>query len=407
MSLIVQKYGGSSLATPRHIRLAAQRIKQVKKNGQDLVVIVSAMGRMTDHLIALARRTVAVPPQRELDMLMTAGERVSMSLLAMALHEEGVPAISFTGSQSGIVTTPHHTEARILEIRPHRTREELAKGKVVIVAGFQGVSEAKEITTLGRGGSDTSAVAMAAVLGAEWCEILTDVDGLFSADPRLVKGARLIESCSYDEALELASLGAKMHARSVDLAKRFRVNLRIASSTNLSCRGTELRENTEEEKMERTLIRGIAIREGYHFFHAETKLESLSEVLSDLRLHLRFFSDSQGAFRFACEKEKAPSVKLALEKLGIPFKETEKISAVSIVGNGLSSCSETLPQFLKILKASQTESLLLCANSLSLTALIPSEAKNRLAQALHETLIEAGPLEATLRSPEPNHSPST
>ncbi len=212
MPLIVQKYGGSSLATPRHIQGVARRIKGVREQGKDVVVIVSAMGRMTDRLIRLAHKTVKRPPQRELDMLMTVGERISMSLLAMCLDEEGVPAISFTGSKSGIVKTEAHTEARIVEIKATRAKEELAKGKVVIIAGFQGVSREKEITTLGRGGSDTSAIAIAAALGAECCEILTDVDGLFTADPRLVPTAKLLTRCSYDEALELAALGAKMHA---------------------------------------------------------------------------------------------------------------------------------------------------------------------------------------------------
>ena len=199
MALIVQKYGGSSLRTPNHIRAAADRIRILKNEGNEVVAVVSAMGRMTDYLIRLAERTVAQPPQRELDMLMTAGERVSMALLAMALEEGGVSAISFTGSQGGILTTSDHNEARIVEIRCLRIQQELNRGRVVILAGFQGVSRDKEVTTLGRGGSDTSAIALAAALGAHRCDILTDVDGLFSADPRLVATARLLPQLSYND----------------------------------------------------------------------------------------------------------------------------------------------------------------------------------------------------------------
>ncbi|MEZ4749376.1 MAG: aspartate kinase [Bdellovibrionota bacterium] len=256
--LIIQKYGGTSLATPEHIRSAAKRIAEVKRAGNQLVVVVSAMGKMTNNLIALAKTTVGFAPQREMDMLLTTGERVSMALLAMALHEEGVPAISFTGSQCGIVTDNVHTDAKIVEVRPDRIRSELEKDKVVIVAGFQGVSRDKEVTTLGRGGSDTTAVALAAALGADHCEILTDVEGLYSADPNIVDNAELLRTCTYEEALEFASLGAKMHPRSIDLAKRYNVNVRIAPSADPAAAGTQLVASLDEEEgaMERTRIRG-------------------------------------------------------------------------------------------------------------------------------------------------------
>ena len=251
MSLIVQKYGGSSLASPRHIQLAADRIKALRNSGSQVVVVVSAMGHTTDHLLKLAAKTVKTPPSRELDMLLTAGERVSMSLLAMSLQERLVPAISFTGSQSGIITSSDHSRAKILEIRPQRIQEELQKGKVVIIAGFQGVSREKEITTLGRGGSDTTAVALAASLKASRCDILTDVEGIFSADPRVVPSAKPFEFLSYDECLELASLGAKMQPRSIELAKKFSVPLWIGSSRSLMGSGTAIGPRKEEStKME-------------------------------------------------------------------------------------------------------------------------------------------------------------
>ncbi|XXF80449.1 aspartate kinase [Myxococcaceae bacterium GXIMD 01537] len=220
MPIVVQKYGGSSVADVEKIRKVAQRVKDKREAGYQVVVVVSAMGDTTDELLALAKQVSPDPARRELDMLLTCGERISMALVSMALQELGVPAISFTGSQSGIITTDTHSQARIVEVRPYRIQDELARGKVVIVAGYQGVSYKKEVTTLGRGGSDTTAVALAAALEAEACEIYSDVDGIFSADPRVVPDARKLESLSYDEMQELASAGAKvLNAQAVEFAK--------------------------------------------------------------------------------------------------------------------------------------------------------------------------------------------
>ncbi|MBM7117681.1 aspartate kinase [Archangium primigenium] len=220
MPIVVQKYGGSSVADVEKIRRVAGRVKATRDQGYQVVVVVSAMGDTTDELLALAKKVSADPPRRELDMLLTCGERISMALLSMALQEMGVGAISFTGSQSGIITTDTHAQARIVEVRPHRIEEELGRGQVVIVAGYQGVSSKREVTTLGRGGSDTTAVALAAALGAESCEIYSDVDGIFSADPRVVPEARKLESLSYDEMQELAGAGAKvLNAQAVEFAK--------------------------------------------------------------------------------------------------------------------------------------------------------------------------------------------
>ncbi|MFY0578854.1 aspartate kinase [Cystobacter fuscus] len=220
MPIVVQKYGGSSVADVEKLRRVALRVKQTRERGYQVVVVVSARGDTTDELLALAKQVSADPPRRELDMLLTCGERISMALLSMALQEMGVPAISFTGSQSGIITNDVHSQARIVEVRPYRIEEELARGQVVIVAGYQGVSSKREVTTLGRGGSDTTAVALAAALGAESCEIYSDVDGIFSADPRVVPDARKLESLSYDEMQELASAGAKvLNAQAVEFAK--------------------------------------------------------------------------------------------------------------------------------------------------------------------------------------------
>jgi len=221
VGVIVQKYGGSSVADVEKIRGVAARVAQTRAGGHQVVVVVSAMGDTTDELLALARKVTDDPHRRELDMLLTAGERISMALLGMALHDRGVDAVSFTGSQSGIITDGAHTNARIVEVRPVRIVEALGRGKVVIVAGYQGVSREKEVTTLGRGGSDTTAVALAAALQAEVCEICSDVDGVFSADPRIVPRARRLSAISYEEMMEMAACGAKvLHLRAVPQVKR-------------------------------------------------------------------------------------------------------------------------------------------------------------------------------------------
>ncbi len=231
MALIVQKYGGTSVADPDRIRAVAEHVAFTKRHGNDVVVVVSAMGKSTDNLIKLANDVSGVQPSRELDMLLSTGERISMTLMCMALAGVGIDAISFTGSQVGIITDTVHTKAKILEIKGDRVREALAQGKVCVVAGFQGVSTEKEITTLGRGGSDTTAVALAAALGADSCEIYTDVTGVFSADPRIVPQARKLQSINFEEMLEMAGAGSKVLAlRSVEFARNHNVPIQVRSS---------------------------------------------------------------------------------------------------------------------------------------------------------------------------------
>jgi aspartate kinase len=220
VSIVVQKYGGSSVADVARIRQVAERVMRTRAAGHDVVVVVSAMGDTTDELLALAKQVSPNPERRELDMLLTAGERISMALLSMAIRELGGDAISFTGSQSGIITNDRHVDARIVEVRPVRVQDELARGRIVVVAGYQGMSYRREVTTLGRGGSDTTAVAMAAALGADYCEICSDVDGVYTADPRVVADARRIGTLSYEETQELAEAGAKvLNAEAVAFAK--------------------------------------------------------------------------------------------------------------------------------------------------------------------------------------------
>src|SRR5436190_20319640 len=220
MSIVVQKYGGSSVADVTRMRQVAERVMRTKRAGHDVVVVVSAMGDTTDELLALAKQVSPNPDRRALDMLLTAGERIAMALVSMAIRELGGDAISFTGSQSGIITNDRHVDARIIEVRPFRVQDELARGKIVVIAGYQGVSYRREVTTLGRGGSDTTAVAMAAALGAEYCEICSDVDGVYTADPRVVPAAHRIGSLSYEETQELAESGARvLNAQAVEFAK--------------------------------------------------------------------------------------------------------------------------------------------------------------------------------------------
>ncbi len=255
MALIVQKYGGTSVADPDRMRAVAEHIEFTKRHGNDVVVVVSAMGKSTDNLIKLANDVSRTQPGREMDMLLTTGERISMALLCMALADRGVEAMSFTGSQVGIITDTVHTKAKILEVKGDRVREALAQGKVCVVAGFQGVSTAKEITTLGRGGSDTTAVALAAALDADSCEIYTDVTGVFTADPRIVPQARKLAHVNFDEMLEMAGAGSKVLAlRSVEFARNHNVPIQVRSSFTWE-QGTWV--TSQEPKMEDPIISGV------------------------------------------------------------------------------------------------------------------------------------------------------
>ena len=270
MALIVQKYGGSSVADAESIKRVAKRISEARKAGHDVVVVVSAMGDTTDELIDLARQITPIPPSREMDILLTAGERISMSLLAMAINNLGVKAKSFTGQQAGVITDAVHGKARIVDVVPGRIRETIEKGSVAIVAGFQGVTQStNDVTTLGRGGSDTTAVALAAGLGADVCEIYTDVDGVFTADPRIVPSARKIDRITYEEMLEMAASGAKILAlRCVEYARRYEVPVHVRSSfsgapgtlvTNIPVAVVDAAAPNEEEVvMEAPIISGVA-----------------------------------------------------------------------------------------------------------------------------------------------------
>ncbi|MEI9951086.1 MAG: aspartate kinase [Pseudomonadota bacterium] len=255
MAIVVQKYGGSSVADPEKIQQVARHVAATRGSGLEVVVVVSAMGKTTENLLSLARSLAAEPPRRELDMLVSTGERVTMALLSMALTQLGIDAVSFTGSQSGIITNDRHFDAEIVEVRPQRIWDELARDRVVIVAGYQGMSRGREITTLGRGGSDTTAVALTAALAAEHCEIYSDVDGIYSADPRSVVDARHLPTIDYETMQEMAESGAKvLNARAVDWAKRHRVVIHARKTTDFAERGTGRETRVEARSAERAAI---------------------------------------------------------------------------------------------------------------------------------------------------------
>ncbi len=260
MGLIVQKYGGSSVADAEGMKRVANRIVAAKRDGNQVVVVVSAMGDTTDELIDLAKQITPIPSGRELDMLLTAGERISMALLAMAITNLGHEARSFTGSQAGVITTSAHGRARIIDVTPGRIQEALAEGAIAIVAGFQGISQdTKDVTTLGRGGSDTTAVALAAALEADVCEIYTDVDGIFSADPRVVPNARKLKTVTYEEMLELAASGAKvLHLRCVEYARRYDLPIHVRSSFTANEGTWVVKDHPQGGEMEQAIISGIA-----------------------------------------------------------------------------------------------------------------------------------------------------
>lgn len=282
MSLVVQKFGGTSMANPEKIHRAARRAIRAKLDGHRVVLVVSAMGHTTDELITLARAVCADPPKRELDMLLTTGEQVSIALMAMAIDAAGHEAISLTAAQLGLLTDSAHSRARIQRISRERIDRELGEGKIVIVAGFQGIDAGGEITTLGRGASDTTAAALAAVLGANACEIYTDVDGVYTADPRVVPKARKIDSISYDVMLEMAASGAGvMHSRSIEFAKKFNVPIHVRSSLT-DAKGTMIM--SETPSMEAIAVQGVALKE-------ELAFVSLSAVPNHPGVAARIFAE--------------------------------------------------------------------------------------------------------------------
>ena len=400
MPVVVQKYGGTSVANPERIRAVASRVAAARREGDQLAVVVSAMGQTTDELLRLASQVSAHPSRRELDMLLTTGERVSMALLAMALNDLGVEAISFTGSQSGILTEGPHSAARIVEVRPDRLRAELARGRVVIVAGFQGVDpKTKEITTLGRGGSDTTAVALAAALAPAVCEIYTDVSGVYTADPRIVTGARVIPELGYRACSALAHAGGKvLHARCVDLAARERVPLSVLSSFDAEP-GTRI---VEDRDMEGARVEAVAHRSDCSIVVAEGNaggrgeargiLEAVAGAFPELELvaHEQE-TDAHAALVWIGSAADGEALKRDFQRLRGPGGEWNlrieaKAAFVSLVGLGLSAREAARAE--GALEKAGVRMAALRSSPHALTFRVPSERVDDAVRALHAAFLE-------------------
>ena len=352
MPLIVQKFGGTSVADAEKIHRAARRAVRAKMNGEQVVMVVSAMGRTTDELLTLAREVSPAPPRRELDVLLTTGEQISIALMAMAIHTAGREAISLTAGQLGLVTDSAHTRARIQRIHQARLNRELAAGKIVIVAGFQGIDATGEITTLGRGASDTTAAALAAVLSARVCEIYTDVDGVYTADPRIVPTARKIDRISYDEMLEMAGSGARViHSRAIEFAKKFNVPVHIRSALT-DAPGTRIM--TETQGMETITVRGVTLKEDLAvvtLIGVPNRAGIAAEIFTEIARHHVLIDDiTQTIYEdgrianigFSTTTACLPEARIACEhlcdKLGLGGAEVdEDVSKVSAIGVGMRS----------------------------------------------------------------------
>jgi aspartate kinase len=412
MAIIVQKYGGTSVANADKIKQVAARVARTKDQGNKVVVVVSALGKTTDELVALARQVAEEPSGREFDMLLSTGEQVSIALLAMALHDIGYDAISFTGSQVGIITDSSHTRARIVSADRNRVMRELDKDRVVIVAGFQGVSEGQEITTLGRGGSDTTAVALATVLPADVCEIYTDVDGVFTADPRVVPDARKLPVISYDEMLELASAGAKvLHLRAVELAKNYGVKLHVRSSFTKE-EGTLVVAETQE--MERVVISGVSLDK------EEAKLSlagvpdvpgiaaKLFTVLADRGINVDMIvqgvgEDGLNTISFTVTKSDLKAALQTAEKVGAELgaKRVESdpdVAKVSAVGAGMRSHSGVAAKMFRALGDAGINIHMISTSEIKLSCVVDESRAEEALQVLHDafklgTLIVEGTAE--------------
>jgi aspartate kinase len=398
MAVIVQKYGGSSVASVQKLREVAERVMRTSRAGHQVTVVVSAMGKTTDELLAMAKQVSPNPPRRELDMLLSAGERISMALLSMALRELGGDAISFTGSQSGIITTDRHVDARIIEVRPSRVHAELAKGKIVVIAGFQGVSRNKEVTTLGRGGSDTTAVAMAAALDADYCEICSDVDGIYSADPRVVGGARRIGTLSYEETQEMAEAGAKvLNAQAVEFAKEKGIAIYARATSgplpgpDPSSDGTVVARSAP--RAAGTIV-GVASERDIVILNADVPAADLLALLDERGVagkQLHIFGDQT---QIAVSRQNLHDEAHLKEALAARFsgraRLVDGLAAVSVVGAGINTTHENVRAGAEALAAAGITPAATATSSFRITWMIPRERTDDAVRLLHRRFIEFG-----------------
>ena len=411
MPIVVQKYGGTSVGDTDRISVIANRIVRAREQGQDVVVVVSAMGRTTDDLLEKASDITSTPEPRELDMLLTAGERIAMSLVAIAVNARGCRAASYTGSQAGIITDTQHGKARIVEIRPQRIKESLDSGNVVILAGFQGLSTEYDITTLGRGGSDTTAVAMAAALGADVCEIYTDVDGVFTADPRTHPEARKIDRISYEEMLELAAAGARvLQLRCVEYARRHGVRIHVRNSLGEQSgtwvddaedvAGNRERPDEEPAMLESALIRGVAL-------DVEEAKVTLDEVPDRPGIAAAIFKavaaegihvdmivqnishDGRTDLSFTIPRADVPRVNAVLQSIvadvgALRFETDDAIAKLSLVGAGIKSNPGVAADMFDALAAEGINIEMISTSSIRISCVIRAEDGERAVRAVHQ-----------------------
>jgi aspartate kinase len=397
MAVVVQKYGGSSVADVQKLRKVAERVMRTRRLGYDVVVVVSAMGDTTDDLLRLAKQVSANPDRRELDMLLSAGERISMALLSMAIREGGGDAISFTGSQSGIITNDRHVDARITEVRPFRVQDELARGKIVVVAGYQGVSYKKEVTTLGRGGSDTTAVAMAAALDAEYCEICSDVDGVYSADPRLVLDAQRIGTLSYEETQEMAEAGAKvLNAQAVEFAKEKGIAIYARATDgplpgpDPSTDGTVVRRRPPQ--MPGAVV-GVASERDIVIIDGGGPPDDLLAVLAERGVagkQLHVFGDrtTVAVSRENLHDEDRLRAALA-SRLASRARVIDGLAAVSVVGAGINATYDNVRAGMETLTALGITPEGIATSSFRITWMVPRDRTADVVRALHARFIES------------------
>ena len=381
---LVMKFGGTSVADPDKIRRVASRLVESKQAGNRVVAVVSAMGQHTDELVSLAYEVSPEPKPRELDMLISVGERISCALVAMAIADLGLDAISLTGSQAGIVTDTVHGKAKIVEVRAHRIHEALDSDRIVLVAGFQGVSTAFDITTLGRGGSDTTAVALAAALGADACEIYTDVDGVFTADPRLVPGAQKLHAVSYEEMLEMAASGAKVLAlRSVEFARNHGVKLHVRS-TFTSEEGTWVTEE-DERMLEKAMISGVThTLEEAVYRVSGSKRADLFAALAEAAVSVDTIIQTGDDIVFSAPIEDRTSTEAALTRLDANWEERGDLGKVSVVGAGMKSHPGIAARTFQTLRDLGVEPDLVATSPIKIAFYIPQGDVERTVVALHE-----------------------
>lgn len=415
MALVVQKYGGSSLESAERIRKVAERIVATKKAGNEVVVVCSAMGDTTDDLLDLAHEVNPVPPARELDMLLTAGERISNALVAMAIESFGAHAQSFTGSQAGVLTTEKHGNAKIVDVTPFRIREALDKGNICIVAGFQGVNkESKDVTTLGRGGSDTTAVALAAALGADVCEIYSDVDGVYTADPRIVHNAKKLDKICFEEMLELAASGSKILVlRSVEYARATGVPMRVRSSYS-NDPGTLVTGTMEEIPVEEAVLTGVATDT------SEAKISVLGipdtpgnasaifRAIADAEINIdtilqniSSLEDGRTDITFTCPRADGPRALEVLKKIHLEqgwenVLYDDQIGKVSLVGAGMKSHPGVTAEFCEALRDAGINIELISTSEIRITVIIREDDVEAAARAIHEKFELGGDEEAVV-----------